>query len=516
MVNANRLTPTAVFSSAFLLALAFPKFYFGWTIWFALAPAFFAVFRAPSYKEAFLIFYAVGFIFFVTSMEWIRHVSVFGWLFVCSVLAIYYGIFGICAKYFLNFEKPNLGLAALPSAWVFLEFIRTEIPTWALGWNLLGYSQSNFLPVARLASWFGVYGVSFLIVFINLTIWVAAESFVRSAKRLRAIRKLLYAVLLVAIVWFYFGRERQSPAKPAREISVSVIQGNIPQVEKWNAEVKSEIIMRHIELSKLAAAGKPDLIVWPESAWPGIFNLDPEAEKILDYIRSAKTSFLIGSPYEERSNEFQQMGRIFNSAYLINPSGETIERYDKIRLVPFGEFVPLAPLFNLFGLEKYAYSLGVGDFSAGSDFKIFRLKAEGGESRFSTLICFEDVFPELSRQFAKRGAEFLIVITNDAWFGKSAAPYQHLQASVFRAIENGVPVIRAANTGVSAFISPSGEVVDRVKDSRASDTWIAGGLTRSVVLGVQPTFYQKAGWLFPGLCVILLLGAVSWLKFSRR
>ena len=372
----------------------------------------------------------------------------------------------------------------------------------------MGYSQASVLPIARLASWVGVYGVSFLVVFVNVTLWFSIEFWREQKKRLKILRKLLYPLLFLSIIIFHFSRPVSvEKNKETTLVNISIVQGNIPQSEKWDPGVKSNIIQTYQKLSELVGTSKSDLIIWPEAAWPGIFNLDPEREEILKSVRPIQTPFLIGSPYEEMLPEFGRPGKIFNSAYLIGSNGETLGRYDKIRLVPFGEFVPLALFFNLFGLEKYAYSLGVGDFSAGNTYRVFELPKPKMPVRFSTLICFEDTFPELARKFVDQGAQFLIVITNDAWFGKSAAAYQHLQASIFRAIENGVPVVRAANTGVSAFILPNGEVVDRVKDEQGSDAWIAGGLTRPVTLAERKTIYRMFGYLSHFVCVLLVFGS---------
>ncbi len=505
-----------IFLSAFLLALAFPKFNFGWTAWLALVPAFFAIERSKSSLESFAIFFSVGFLFDLISLEWLRHVTLFGLFFVSAILAIYFGIFGVAARYFFKKHPSGLLFWALPSFWVILEWIRTEIPIWAFGWNLMGYSQSSCLPIARFASIFGVYGVSFLIVWMNLVIWFFLKSFENKKEKWAAIRRAIYIALVTAIIFFHFSfPQTNSPAKNQQEISVSVIQGNIPQTEKWDSEFKSSIIDHYEKLSEFAVYNHPDLIIWPEAAWPGVFNLDPEGERILKLIRSAKTSFLIGSPYEEEWVLSGTRPQIFNSAFLMDPNGKIISRYDKIRLVPFGEFVPFAAFFNWFGLERYAYSLGVGDFSHGSQYTVFELPGSSEPVRFSTLICFEDTFPELARKFVKRGAQFFVVITNDAWFGKSAAPYQHLQASIFRAIENAVPVVRSANTGVSAFISAGGEVLNRVKDQRGYDTWITGGLTRPISLRNIPTLYQKFGFLFPVFCLLVSALSILWSACSK-
>ena len=319
-----------------------------------------------------------------------------------------------------------------------------------------------------------------------------------SNQTLRKFARRLFLFLGI-VLSLYFGfqwYQINAPKSQSPTIRITSVQGNIPQEGKWNPKNKDAIINVYEGLSRFVPAeGKPDLIVWPEAAFPGYFNLDSERVRILRLVKELEVPILLGSPHLE--NEIP-----YNSAYLVDHESPVVERYDKIRLVAFGEYVPWRFLFGPLGLERFAYSLGVSDFEAGKDVKVFSLEEK---HRLSVLICFEDTFPFLARRSVEKGAEFLVVITNDAWFGKSAAPYQHLQASVFRAIENGVPVIHTANTGVSAFIDRTGKVVDRVKDQQGSDIFIAGGLIRPVELGSGKTFYRKWGYQFPIYCLVFVL-----------
>jgi len=197
---------------------------------------------------------------------------------------------------------------------------------------------------------------------------------------------------------------------------------------------------------------------------------------------------------------------------LINREGEIQERYDKLYLVPFGEYVPLKPIFGF--LEPLAYSLGISNFQPGTEMTQFSL--ENGNLPFSALICFEDIFPQLARAFVRRGARFLAVMTNDAWFGVTAAPYQHLQASILRAVENGVPIVRSANTGVSAFISNKGEVLDTVTDTKGKKIFATGHKTYPLPLDFSETIYGKGGWLFPYVAVFLYAMIFFIQKGERR
>ncbi len=486
--------------SGLLLTLAFPRWGLWLLAWVSLVPLFRALDMAKDRFEAFGLGFTAGFVFFLLSISWLRHVTVFGLFFVVTMLAVYWGVFGVL--YFgcrgagtvpkKGGETPPLLLAAI---WVALEFIRSELPVWGFGWNLLGSSQSPNLWVVQLASLGGVTSVSFLIFLGN----VFAHTLTR--KRTQETLQNGFVFLLLLGATSLFGWSRVQAFNPQSFFRVSVLQGNIPQLLKWDEDYKREILRIYLNLTRLASFDASQVIVWPEAAFPGFLNQDPLGRRVERLVRQIGIPLIVGSPHAEAA-------AYYNSSYLIDASGKVAGRYDKIRLVPFGEYVPWKPVFGF--LEPYAYALGVSDFSPGRDFTVFRL--EGSGPRFSTLICFEDVFPNLARQFVDRGADFLFVMTNDAWFGHSSAPYQHLQASQLRAIENGVSIVRAANTGVSAFITPLGEVVEKVHNQDGKDTFVMGGTTYPVVLAKEETLFRKGGWLFPYACLAVL---IAWIPFHR-
>lgn len=465
--------------SGFLLALAFPRWNLRGLAWGALVPLFYSLDGSRNKREAFLSGFLAGFIFFLLSVSWLRHVTVFGMFFVVTVMAIYWGVFGVLFR-----EARSLGLLFLSSGWVAMEFIRSEIPVWGFGWNLLGESQASNLLIAQLASLGGVYCVSFLVFLANSVIYSLLKNGTRKESQTLILFVLLFSTSLV------FGWSRTQTFDPRSFLRISVLQGNIPQLLKWEPAYKEEILRIYLNLTELASYDVPQLIVWPEAAYPGFFNRESEAERVKELVRKIQIPLLVGSPHQAESG-------FYNSAYLLDRSGEPVQRYDKIRLVPFGEYVPWKPIFGF--LESYAYALGVSDFSSGREFTVFRLGESG--PRFSVLICFEDTFPDLARKFVNHGANFLTVITNDAWFGHSSAPYQHLEASVFRAIENGVAVVRAANTGISGFITSRGQVVERVKNQEKKDTFVMGGVTYPADTSSEVTLFRRGGWLFPYFCL---------------
>jgi len=247
-------------------------------------------------------------------------------------------------------------------------------------------------------------------------------------------------------------------------------------------------------LSRLASEEKPDIIIWPETSLPGALEEDQFLIENINFLaKDIKTKLLIGAvSYRE--------GLYYNSAALISKEGEVMSRYDKLHLVPFGEYLPFPRFFS------FVYNIApapIGDFAFGKDHTVFSL---GENKSFSVLICFEDVFSYLSRDFVKRGARFLVNITNDAWFKKTTEPYQHLSSSVFRAIENRVWVVRAANTGVSCFISPKGSVIASVQDKNTKDeTFISGFKTQNITLENRKTLYSRFGDLFVLACFVVSL-----------
>ena len=493
--NLKALTPTrlAIASGSFLF-LSFPGFSLGFLAWGALLPLLFALRRAPSRGSAALLGLITGLVFFLISIHWMTHVTTFGWIFLGFLEAVFLVLFSL-AVYEGRHLSGVLRAGWIALAWVSCEFLRAEIPVFGLGWNLLAYSQAPYPVILQAANAVGAYGLGAFIAFANGLLEEMLSSgrspSVADEGKTKVLKRFLSPVVFLAVsigllLGHGFYHLRGVELSEAR-LRISVIQGNIPQDIKWAGEAREKILSIHSKLSELASFDGPELIVWPEASFPGYFNRDLERHRILEQVKRLGIPFLIGSPHLESPEQ------AFNSAYLINADGVLAKRYDKQYLVPFGEYVPLKLVFKW--LEPLAYSLGVSDFSRGYEPTVFDLV--NGEIRFSTLICFEDVFPNLARHFVERGADFLTVITNDAWFAKTAAPHQHLQASIFRAVENGVSVVRSANTGVSAFISPRGIVTARVENAKGEPLFVTGHRTEEVDVRPRPTLYRRGGWFFP-------------------
>jgi apolipoprotein N-acyltransferase len=234
-----------------------------------------------------------------------------------------------------------------------------------------------------------------------------------------------------------------------------------------------------------------------------------ESSGIAKLIRESKVPYLIGSPrYEDTT------GDLYNSALWFDPKGELQGSYDKRVLVPFGEYIPFGNL--LFFLKKIAYSMGVGDFEPGANWQVFQGPMD---FKFASLVCFENLFPSMTSRFVKEGAEFFVVITNDAWFQKSRAPYEHLYTSIFRAIETRRPFVHAANTGISGYIDADGRLVDTLRDKNGRELFVTGGMTRPVYPQKGITFYVRWGGFVPWVAFLVFLisfGFVTLFKIPNK
>lgn len=259
-----------------------------------------------------------------------------------------------------------------------------------------------------------------------------------------------------------------------------------------------------------AGESRSDLIVWPETATPGSVSRYPQLMKEIQAISTETDSRILFGSAEGQKFISRLKGQNFhNTAFLIEPGQkiENIQKYHKIRLFPFGEYLPYKEIipWSWIGVAEF------GSYIPGTEYKLFEMDGE----RFATTICWENLFPDLVRQFVKRGARFIVNITNEAWFGETAAPEQFLSMNVFRAVENGVYVVRCANTGISCFIDPCGRVVDRVKNEEGKDVFVSGFLTSEVVPLSPDTIYTRYGDWFPWLCIIVSAGFILAAIFSK-
>ncbi len=509
MSRRGRITAGLAALSGLLLYASQPTLSFGFFAWAALAVLLTALSLAEKAFKAFVVGYTSGLFFFFPSLHWFHYVSPVGWLLAALIEALFIGGFALLVFYGRYLPSGILRILWTACAWTLMEWLRSEIPILAFGWNLLAYSQASDPVVLQTANAVGALGLGFGMALFNAFLY----EFLRVAvMRPLAIRPLLLQglalIALCGAVWGHGMFSLHRPEAAGEQFRVALIQSNIPEEIKWRPEAKEKILEIHDKLTQLASYDSPDLVVWPEASFPGYFNRAIEADKIRTQAQRLGTSILVGSPHYENEETY------YNSAYLVRGPGKPEERYDKIHLVPFGEYIPAKFLFGW--LMPVADALGVGDFSAGKKYTLFHLY---DDVSFAVAICFEDIFPELSRTFAERGARFFVFITNDSWFGSSSAPYQHLAASIFRAVENGLPVVRVANTGVSALIDAQGRITKRISSAGGQDIFVTGQGTGTITLTHRKTFYRQIGYLFPHaifILAVILYGASLYYRNYRK
>jgi apolipoprotein N-acyltransferase len=390
-------------------------------------------------------------------------------------------------------------LISFPVSWVALEYLRAYLLT-GFPWALLGYTQYRTLPLIQIADLTGVYGVSFLILLVNVLLfqlwrWVRGKDGAHYPLLATA------AVIPLFLLTIWYGFISLNRDLPGTTVKVALAQGNIPQDVKWNPAFQEETVSIYERLSRQSAGSGATLIIWPESSLPFFFQKEPRySERISSLAKELGAALIVSSPALEPA---EGRDRLLNSAFLIAADGSTVGRADKFHLVPFGEYVPLAKLLPF--VNKMVE--GIGDFSPGRS--VSPLPAAFG--KLGVLICFEGIFPEISREYVNRGARLLVNITNDAWFGNSSAPYQHLSMTVFRAVENRVPLVRSANTGITAIIDSRGHVRGMTGLFREAL------LTGEVRIGHEQSFYSRYGDIFARGCLLaaVLCGTAVLVKRLR-
>lgn len=491
--------------SGILLILSFPNFNLEFLAWFALVPLFFSI-EGKDYSQSFKLGFLNGFISFLGILYWIivavhtyGHFPLIVSIFILLLLVSYLSLFNGTFVFLSRLLWMHLGFKAIfltPFLWVSLEYLRSFFLT-GFPWANLGHSQYLNLPFIQMADLTGVYGLSFTIVLTNATIYLILHQW--SSRNFPIKEAILTFVILLAFLIYGYSRmgsiDRRIQQNPS--LKIGLVQGNIDQSIKWDESFQTETLKIYEKLSLKVSEEKPDLIIWPETAVPFFFQEATKNQALIFKIsEKTKAYLLFGSPsYTEEKGKV----KLHNSAFFTTPAGVISGRYDKIHLVPFGEYVPLADLLSLGSFGE------VGDFRPGKEYTLFSLP----QGKFGTLICFEIIFPDLCRRFVKKGANFLVTITNDAWFGKTSAPYQHFSMATFRAIENRVFIVRAANTGISGLIDPKGKIINQ------GGIFTQEAIAGRIHLSNQKTFYTLFGDVFAWICSILSILLVANILFKK-
>jgi len=495
--------------SAVLYILSFPNWNLSALAWVALVPLSLVVLKCPP-RQAFFRAWLSGTAAYAGLLYWIvvtfqaAHLSPLFGLACLLLLAAYLGLYWGVWAWFLAKIPPNppfvkggrggfmLFAVAGAAAWVALEYLRTYLFT-GFPWTLLADSQIHYLPIIQIASVTGAYGVSFLVVLVNVALAVIARSEatwqsrtstgLRSPRSRWSLAMTAFVPALVAATCYLFGLTRlhRAPtAAPARPLAVALLQGNIDQYRKWDRRYVEDIENRYAALVEQTSPSHPDMILWPETSVPGYLLQDPPLRKWLDeVVRKSGTWHIVGAPVLHGKEAM-------NSAFVLDPQAYLGAEYGKQHLVPFGEFVPWSGILN-----RWIQVLNdLGGFFPGDQSPV--VKANG--ARVGVNICYEAIFPAIIRRSVLQGAQVIANLTNDGWYMKTSAPYQHFAPNVLRAVENHRWVIRADNTGISAIIDPFGRVRE------ASPIFQPAVITGPVEPLSDLTFYTRCGDWFAWLC----------------
>jgi apolipoprotein N-acyltransferase len=514
----SHLPGAAAVLSGVLLAAAFPPLECPECAWVALAPLILAARVLPP-GRAFRWGWLGGTVFWLISIHWLHHVTWAGYLGLCAYNALYIGAFAAAVSRLLDRWGArrwwvNLGSMLMVVAfWISLEFLRSTLFT-GFPWNTLAISQYATTTLRQLASWSGVYGVSAVLVLFNAALALTILRYREGGARCghTAHPELMLGLLAMALAFVAGAMPfRASPA--ARHLlRVGLVQTGIPQPDKWSPDTVELIYQRLRRLtSDLHRGGETDLIIWPETALPDELRYSEASYQLVKDLARAGTPLLVGTMDSDAAGGGPP--KYFNSSFLFLGDGTLSGVYDKRHLVMFGEYVPLErflPFIN-------AMTPIQASFTAGETSTVFRLEQPGVS--FSSLICFEDTVAYIARDCVRHGARLLVNQTNDAWFERSAASRQHMAHCVFRCVENRVPAVRCANTGVTCHIDEFGIVREEFRHATGS-TFEPGTLCTEVrvpPVDMPLTFYTRRGDVvaWAGLSVACLYAA-ALLGAERR
>lgn len=500
----------AVLSSIFFI-ISYPDYNNEFCAWIFLLPLFYAV-EGMSSLGCFYISWFSAFLAFSGAIYWVVnsmymyggisvYLSVFFLFLLAAYLALFTGCFFMIYRIVLTKSTPLAALAFSPFLWISLEYLRAHLFT-GFPWALAGYSQWKMLTLIQVADITGVYGISFLIVMFNSSLYYAL--FINSERRTEKTKKrgkaflkrfsllLLFSLIIILVLSYGNDREKNigKMISEKETFTVGVVQGNIEQDLKWNDNEILSSVNRHIFLTKnILSKCSPEIIVWSETALP--FSLERRktyTDLINAFVKENNIVLLTGAlGVTDNMNE----ELIYNSVFLINPQNGILGRYDKIHLVPFGEYIPLESLFRITAFDRIIGS--IGSFDRGDETKVFQYD----NKNLSVVICYEIIFPDLVRRFASSGAQVIFNVTNDAWFGRSSAPEQHFSNAVFRAIENRKFIVRSANTGISGVVAPDGRVL------KTTEIFEPETFCSKISLMEEVTFYSSYGDIFVIICFLL-------------
>jgi apolipoprotein N-acyltransferase len=502
--------------SGLALAAAFPKVDLSLFAWVAFVPLFYAI-EGQSMRRVFGYALLQGFVCYVGSLYWVvialhdfasvpTALAVLPMLLLAAIMGAYTAV-AIWSGEFTARRLQIPGMLTIPIAWTALEWVRSYFPI-GFPWNLLGYAAYRNIELIQFAEFTGVYGISALIMLFNVVAYAIIFQLYR--RRVQTIGLgTLTAAMALAVIFGSWRVHQLSTLAPQGSLKVAMVQGDIPQSLKWDPKFLETSFEIYRTQSEAAARRGADLVVWPEAAAAFFFQPDDRypprlgddaayRQRLLELAADTGDPILFGAP--ALGIEDNRVG-FYNRAYLVSGKGKVEAWYDKIQLVPFGEYVPLRKLLG--GLVNRVV-VGFGDMFAGHQQTLFEVHG----AKLAVLICYESVFPNLTRTAVKSGADILVNITNDAWYGKSSAPYQLLAMAAMRSVETKAPIVRVANTGISAMIQSDGTITARTSlFERETET-------EHVYWRRTKTVYVQIGDIFAETCLVLTL-AVLAVAFAR-
>jgi len=486
--------------SGILLALSFPGppivflqwIYHPYWAYCALIPLLYALTQCNS-RTAFHLGWLAGITHNLLSLYWVAYTqgggpAVVGGTF---LLAFYLGLFTSIWSWIFNkaYQKwHSLSLSLAPVVWAAIEYA-LSLGELGFPWLLLGHGHAGQIQFVQFAAFTGVYGVSFWIVAINILLLACIYGE-------NHLRRYWIATTVISFVvpWLYSSWVIQSDAPSKESIRIALIQPNQRLEDKWGPNGLENSLTKLQDISFNTLSKKPDIIVWPETALPCYLQHSSYCQnRIREFVNTANVPLLTGASHYNSST-----GRPFNSAFFIKPNSPDLPSYAKMHLVPFGERTPyrdVIPFLRSIDWTKWTGDLGPAEFSPGVERVLF----DHPKGQLGTLICFESVFPDLVRRHVLSGAQVLINITNDSWFGFSAGPYQHALLNAMRAIENRVAIARSATTGQSLFIDRFG------RQFQQSNLFVETSLIREIKLEKSGSFYTRFGNFFAWICSLITL-----------
>ena len=508
--------PLSAAASGLLLSLSFPSAGLWFLAFVALVPLLVVLHRdspgpadtSPAPRGARWAPWIMGIVFNVVMFCWIvrlpSHAMTHPWLIFPGLLALglYLGLFVALFGWIVRLVRRRLGwpvLALAPIAWAASEWAKSS-GTLGCPWGNVGYALAEHPAWIQGASLAGAQGLTFWILVVNSLV---AAAFIARRWWSRAAWALVAVLLIWLPVQWGMHRLREPRGRPLAR--VALVQPNIASEIKWNPALQDSVMGAPARLTRQAASltPKPSVIIWPETALPYYVRLErAKLRAFLDLVEGAGVPVLVGYPDARLSTNGSVLTH--NAAGLVLPNGTFAGQYEKIHLVPFGERLPFQGILPFLG----KIDLGQAEWTPGTHPVVFSL---GGTS-FGVLICFESIFPELARRYAVEGAQYLVNITNDEWFGKSAGPVQHADMAILRSVELGLSTARCANTGISMVIDPYGRVVQRTQ------LFQEALLVGDVWAGTKPTLFLQWGNWLTSLCVglTLILVVIAWLRPFQR